>query len=156
MKKTFKASYTVEASLLFPFILAVTVLLIYFSFLIHDRTVMDAAANQAAIRGSEITSPDGDIFSKVQDTGKRETEGRLLATKNVDMDISVDGKEVRVEINGDFEIPRGVIPVPGFSIGNTDITVCAHSSRIDPAGFIRECRVIEEHTGNEKSKGKDR
>ena len=151
MKSKFKASYTVEASLLFPFILAVTVLLIYFSFFIHDRAVMDAAANQAAIRGSEITSPGGDIFSKVQDTGKRETEGRLLATKNVDMDISVDGKEVKVTFSGDFRIPGGVIPVPGMSIGNTEITACAHSSRIDPAAFIRECRVVEEHVG----KGKD-
>ncbi|MBQ9549897.1 MAG: pilus assembly protein [Lachnospiraceae bacterium] len=152
MNKKYKASYTVEASLLFPFILAVTVLLIYFSFFIHDRAVMDAAANQAALRGSEITSPHGDIFSKVRDTGKRETEGRLLATKNLDMDIKVDSKEINVTYKGEFAIPAGVLPVPGMGMVNTSIRVIGRSSRIDPAGFIRECRVVEAYAGG---KGED-
>ena len=147
MNKKFKASYTVEASLLFPFILAVTVLLIYFSFFIHDRAVMDAAANEAALRGSEITSPHGDIFSRVRETGRRETEGRLLATKNLDMDIRVDSSEVNVIYKGDFAIPSGVLPVPQMSMGNTTITVSGRSCRIDPAGFIRECRVVEAFAG---------
>lgn len=147
MNRKFKASYTVEAALLFPFILGVIVLLIYGSFFIHDRAVMDAAANQAAIRGSEITSPYGDIFSKVRDTGEYETEGRLLATKNLNMDIMVDSKEVKVTYTGDFVIPKGVILVPGMNMAGTEISVQGKSSRIDPAGFIRECRVVEEHAG---------
>lgn len=152
MNKRFKASYTVEASLLFPFILAVMVLLVYFSFFIHDRAVMDAAANQAALRGSEITSPHGDIFTKVRETGKRETEGRLLATKNLDMDIRVDSREVNVVYKGDFVIPAGVLPVPAMSMGNTSITALGRSSRIDPAGFIRECRVVEAYAGGKGEK----
>ncbi|MCR4740701.1 MAG: pilus assembly protein [Lachnospiraceae bacterium] len=150
MKKSYKASYTVEASLLFPFILLVIVLSVYAGFFIHDRAVMDAAANEAALRGSEITSPHGDIFSKVRDTGKRETEGRLLATKNLDMDIRIDKKEINVTYKGDFSIPKGVIPVPGVDTGISSITVCGHSSRTDPAGFIRECRLIEEHVGGKE------
>ena len=144
MRMSYKASYTIEASLLFPFILAVIVLIIYGSFFIHDRAVLDTAANEAALRGSEITDPDGDIFTKVRDTGEREIEGRLLATKNVDMDIKVDSKEVKVSYTGDFIIPRGVILVPGINMGGTSIRVDGKSARIDPAGFIRECRVIEE------------
>ncbi|MCR4738850.1 MAG: pilus assembly protein [Lachnospiraceae bacterium] len=150
MKKTFKASYTVESSLLFPFILMVIVLSVYAGFFIHDRAVMDAAANEAALRGSEITSPHGDIFSKVRDTGQRETEGRLLATKNLNMDIRIDGKEINVTYSGDFSIPKGVVPVPGIDTGLASITVNGRSSRIDPAGFIRECRVVEEHVGGKE------
>ena len=145
MNKAFKASYTVEASLLFPFILGVIVLIIYGSFFIHDRAVMDAAANQAAIRGSEITSPYGDIFGHVRDTMKTETEGRLLATRNLNMDIRVNSSDINVTYTGDFVIPRGVILVPGMDMKGTKIAVQGHSSRIDPAGFIRECRIVEEH-----------
>ena len=153
MKKVFKASYTLEASLLFPFILAVLVLLIYFSFFIHDRAVLDIAANEAAIRGSEITDPDGDIFTKVRDTGKRETEGRLLATDNLAMDVRVDSKEVKVSYSGDFRIPKGVILVPGMNMEGTNITVEGKSARIDPSGFIRECRMVEARIEEKDSRG---
>jgi len=153
MKKVFKASYTLEASLLFPFILAVIVLIIYGSFFIHDRAVLDIAANEAAIRGSEITDPDGDIFTKVRDTGKRETEGRLLATDNLAMDVRVDSKEVKVSYSGDFRIPKGVILVPGMNMGGTNITVEGKSARIDPSGFIRECRMVEARIEEKDSRG---
>lgn len=139
----FKASYTLEASLLFPFILAVIVLVIYGSFFIHDRAVLDTAAYEAALRGSEVTDPDGDIFAKVRDTGKRETEGRLLSTKNVSMDVRVDGKAVSVTYTGDFAIPKGVILVPGMNMSGTEIKVEGKSAREDPGGFIRECRMVE-------------
>ena len=156
MRKEFKASYTLEASLLFPFILAVIVLIIYGSFFIHDRAVLDTAAYEAALRGSEVTDPDGDIFAKVRDTGKRETEGRLLATKNVAMDVRVDSKAVSVVYTGDFTIPRGVILVPGMNMKGTEIRVEGKSAREDPAGFIRECRMVEErlsHPGENKGSG---
>ncbi|MBQ7724702.1 MAG: pilus assembly protein [Lachnospiraceae bacterium] len=154
MKKELKASYTLEASLLFPFILAVIVLIIYGSFFIHDRAVLDIAAYEAALRGSEVTDPDGDIFSKVRDTGNRETEGRLLATKNVSMDVRVDSKAVSVVYTGDFTIPRGVILVPGMNMKGTEIKVEGKSARDDPAGFIRECRMVEARLSDpEESEG---
>ena len=153
MKKVFKASYTLEAALLFPFILAVIVLIIYGSFFIHDRAVLDIAANEAAIRGSEVTDPEGDIFTKVRETGKRETDGRLLATDNLAMDVKVDGKEVKVSYTGDFKIPKGVILVPGMNMKGTVITVEGRSTRVDPSGFIRECRMVEARMEDKDSKG---
>ncbi len=144
-KHYLQASFTVEAALLFPFILAVIVLLIYEAFFIHDRAVMHSAAYEAALRGSEITDDDGDIETKVRETGEREIEGMLLATKNPKMEIEVDSKEVRVTYRGDFIIPGGVILPAGINKSGTGITVKARSTRLDPASFIRECRVIEEH-----------
>ena len=140
-----KGSFTVEASLLFPFILAVIVLVIYASYFIHDRAVMSAAACEAAIRGSEITDPHGDIYAKTKETGERELKGRLLSTRIKAIDIRVDAKEVRVSVCGDFVIPGGVILAPGIDSNGTEIKVSALSSRLDPAEFIRNCRVIEEH-----------
>ncbi len=143
-----KGSFTVEASLIFPFILAVIVLVIYAAFFIHDRAVMNAAAIESAIRGSEITGPGTDIVSKVRETCERETEGRLLSTKITGMDIDVDAKEIKVTITGDFIIPGGLIAVPGINDDGAEITVKAKSSRLDPAEFIRECRLVEEHVSH--------
>ena len=144
-----KGSFTVEASLIFPFILAVIVLVIYAAFFIHDRAVMSAAACKAAIRGSEITDPHGDIYDKARKTGEEEMKGRLLSTKIRTIDVNVDSREVRVSVCGDFIIPGGVIPVPGIEGRGTVIKVNALSSRLDPAEFIRSCRVIEEHVGRD-------
>ena len=40
MRTRLKASYTIEASLIFPFIMGVIVFIIYISFFLHDRAVM--------------------------------------------------------------------------------------------------------------------
>ena len=65
MRKKFKGSYTVEAAFIFPLVMSVIVLIIYLSFFIHDRAVMDAASYQAAMRGSFVTSGKSD-FLKTQ------------------------------------------------------------------------------------------
>ncbi len=142
MRRKIRASCTIEASILFPFLLAVIVLIIYESFYIHDRTVLAVASNEAALRGSRITDPNCDISEKVRETGERETEGRLLSTKNLTMDVTVNSKEVKVTFTGDFGIPGGVIFAPGMGLGTDEIRVSAHSSRTDPVRFIRGCRLV--------------
>ncbi len=140
MKRQAKASFTVEASFLFPFILAVTVFVIYEGFFIHDRAVIAAASNQAVLRGSRITDPSCDIEEKVRETFERETKGRLLSAGKADVNIYVTSREVKMTYSGDFVIPGGVIFVPGLGFGTGEIRVSARSSRTDPAGFIRGCR----------------
>ena len=143
LKKEYKASYTIEASLLFPIILTVIVFIIYGAFYIHDRAVLDAAAYGAALRGSEITSEKGDIFAKVKEAGERAIEDRLLATRDVDMDIEIGKDKITVKNRGDFKIPAGVVLVPGMDFGGSAVRAEGHSARLDPTGFVRECRVVE-------------
>ncbi len=143
MKKRFKASYTIEASLLFPFILGLTVLLIYESFYIHDRAVLNAASIVGALRGSRIMDPECDIKTVVQETLERETEGRLLSTKDLKTGIEINAGEVKVTYSGEFYVPGGVMIFPGAELRVKEIRVSAKSSRTDPAGFIRNCRLAE-------------
>ncbi len=145
MKKRikFKASYTIEAALLFPFILSVIVLVIYGAFFIHDRAVLDAAAYEAALRGSEVTDKSDDIYAKVKKTGEDTIDGRLLATKDLDMDIQITKDQVSVRYSGEFSIPGGVVLVPGMSFSGIGVRAEGHSKRLDPGNFIRECRIVE-------------
>ncbi len=143
LKKTYKASYTIEASFLFPIILTVIVFIIYGAFYIHDRAVLDAAAYESALRGSEITSEKADVFDKVKTTGETAIKGSLLATKNVNMDIEINKDKITVKYQGDFAIPRGVVLVPGMNFGGSTVTAEGHSIRLNPTGFVRECRIVE-------------
>ena len=56
MRKHLKASCTIEAALIFPFIMGIIVFIIYISFFLHDRAVMKSCAYQAALKGSLIRS----------------------------------------------------------------------------------------------------
>ena len=142
-----RASYTIEASLLFPFILSVIVLIIYGSFFLHDRAVLDAAAFQAALRGSELTSEHADVLTRVRETGEAALKDRLLATRNVDTDIRIEKNEISVRYTGEFVIPAGVVLTPGFKPGAIRVEAEGHSARLNPTGFVRECRIVENAVG---------
>jgi len=147
MKKTgFSGSYTVEASLLFPFILSVIVFLIYISFFLHDRCVMNQSAYQAALRGSRIKTEEGRVIATAERAASELIEGSLLATRNVSHTVTIDGSEVKVSYEGILSIPAGTL---FMNISGSDgITVRGSGSakRKDPIKFIRECRVVENLT----------
>lgn len=136
MKRKLKGSYTIEASLLFPFILMILILIIYFSFFIHDRCIMHAAAYTAALRGSQILNEDEDVFSKVEKSSQELLENRLLAVRNHATDIQISEQEISV-------LYEGAIRIPVWSFPDIPIKVRGTAKRIDNVKFIRECRIIE-------------
>ena len=147
MKKEYKGSLTIEASLLFPLIMMVIVICIYAMFFMHDRAVLDASAYEAALRGCEITSEHGDVMSTVRATSEETIEGRLLSTKNVKTEVEITGHDVKVRYTGDFLVPGGVNLVPEAGFKELKIKAEGHCSRRNPVSFVRECRTVI-NTGN--------
>ncbi len=142
MKKSCPGSYTIEAAFLFPLILSVLSVVIYLSFFIHDRAILDAASYQAALRGSLVTAGKSDFLSKAEKAGDEILQGKLLATTTLTKDITMQGNTLTVRYTGSLPIPTGVIFIPGIP---RELTVTAESQakRLDPTGFVRQCRVIE-------------
>ncbi len=141
--KSLRASYTIEASLLFPFILTVIVLIVYGSFFIHDRAVLNAAACQAAVRGCCLTSPRADVMETVRQCGESALSGRLLSTGNLNTEIQITKSRITVRYTGDFVLPSGAVLIPGMWENPIKIQAESHSLRLDPTGFVRECRIVE-------------
>ena len=146
-KNKLEGSYTVEASLLFPFILSVIILLMYFAFFLHDRCVMNVSAYEAALRGSRVKTEEGRVFSTAERAANELIERSMLATENVTHTISVTGSEVKVTYEGVLRIPSGVILMNISGKDGIRVTGSGSAKRKDPIKFIRECRVIENHTG---------
>ena len=138
MCRKLKGSYTVEASLLFPFILTVLVLIIYLSFFIHDRQLMQAAAYTSALRGSQIIDNRQDVFTKVEESSKEILENRLLAVRNQTTDIQITGQKISVTIEGAVMIPVGTRLIKAMGKDNIPIKVTSTAKRIDDVKFIRE------------------
>ena len=93
-------SYTIEASFIFPMIMVVIVSIIYLLFFVHDRCVINAAADTAALRGSQCRSFEGNLYEEVEKDLQELLQDRLLATRGVDKEIEITSKEIRVSYKG--------------------------------------------------------
>ncbi len=139
-----KGSYTVEASFLLPMILTVIVLIIYLSFFLHDRAVLQSAAYTAALRGSQMISGEK-VFSEVEKSAKQLIDDRLIGTDEVLTTIDVSGDDVKVSYKGILKIPAGSL-LCGYLAGNPkgiDVYAESQARRQNAVKLIRRCRIIE-------------
>ena len=60
-RKRVEGSYTVEAALIFPFILYIIIALIYLGFYLHDYGKMQAIIHEGQIRGKGLITNEIDI-----------------------------------------------------------------------------------------------
>ncbi len=148
MKKIkLKGSYTVEASLLFPFILSVIVFIMYMSFFLHDRCVMNQSAYQAALRASRVKTGDNKVMSTAERAAGELMEKTVLATSGVTHSIDISGSEVKVRYEGILRIPAGTLFMRISGSDGIKVEGCGSAKRKDPIKFIRQCRVVENMVG---------
>ena len=147
MKKRLKGSYTIEAALIFPFIMGVIVFIIYISFFLHDRAVMKSCAYQAALKGSLIRTNGSDMEAEARKAAEYNIEGLLLATTGLTTDVSVSGKKVTVSYSGSLRIPQG--PLYMKIVGTDSIAVegSGEAAQKDAIEFIRNTRAISRGVG---------
>lgn len=141
--KALKGSYTIEASLLFPFILTVLVLIIYSAFFIHDRCVMNTAAYQAALRGSRVRSAAGNVMGVTQKAAGELIGNALIVTENVTPTVKISGEKISVSYEGTMNIPYGVLFMKLSGGRKLQVKAGSMAIRKDPIKFIRECRFVE-------------
>lgn len=140
-KRRLSGSYTVEASFIFPMIVIVIIFIFYLMFFVHDKCVINAAADQAALRGSRVSASGGSVYQETENSVRELLDKRLLAAGNLIYDITVSSKEIQVVCKGEILIP--------FRDTRLPIEVIGYAKRQDPVTFIRECRIIEEKTGGQ-------
>ena len=144
MKKIrFEGSYTVEASLLFPFILSVIVFIMYMSFFFHDRCVMNQSAYQAALRASRVKTGDNAVMGTAERAANELMNRTVLATSDVTHSIDISGSEVQVRYEGTLKIPAGVLFMDIYGSDGIKVSGKGCAKRKDPVKFIRQCRVVE-------------
>ncbi len=149
-----QASYTIEAALLFPFVLTMIMLVIYCGFFLHDRVSLEAAAYDAALRGSQVTSGEADIEAIVKELGESRLEGELLSTSNVTIEVTVDSDKISVDYKGDFNMPGKTVLVPDMDVLPDTIEGSVHANRFRPVEYVRKYRMIKDKlNGDEEERG---
>lgn len=143
MRRRVRGSYTVEAALVFPFIMGVIVFIIYVSFFLHDRAVMKSCAYQAALKGSLIRTGEADAMREARKAAEYNIEGLLLATEGLDTKAEVSGKEVTVKYSGSLTIPRGILFMEITGTDHISVEGEGHAFQKDAIEFIRKTRMVQ-------------
>ena len=102
-----KGSFTVEASVLVPFLLAVTVIFIYLGIYAYDKTLMiqDVNAVAAMVRDENSIGRDDAISVCEGAFAGIKEEHPYLSMSNLKLVVTVKGSKVYLQLAGDWNMP---------------------------------------------------
>lgn len=136
-----KAVYTVEAAFLLPMILTIIFMVIYIAYYYHDKALLQAAAYQAALRGSQLYGESNAAMELEAGMAARELiRGRLLIADNISIQASANMTEVTVSYKGSFQIPKAVMPYKLLRNAGSEISISESVKCMDAVSFIRKFR----------------
>lgn len=160
-----KGSYTVEAALIFPFILFIILALIYLGFYLHDVAKMQAIIHKSLVKGSAFIRNEMDINTGAisyedyldrtifypidNDFYRKESEIKnYLYNQSADRffisqikDINVDISSSRIKINLSLDIKFPIISLGVFLTESSNLIFEMEGKIHDPMNFIRGFEV---------------
>ncbi len=102
-----QGSFTVEAAILVPFLLALCVVFVYLGIYAYDKTLMISDVNglAATIRDKNCAS-DEDVTKICENAfSEIKMEHPYLATENVKLEVSAKGNKVYILLSADWIFP---------------------------------------------------
>lgn len=142
-KKMIKGSFTIEAAIIMPIIIIITVMLIYLSFYLYNACLLSQTSYQSALRGSLREGEGTEMEQCMQEAQKEISNKRLPALSEICFTNEVKGKEVSVDIYAGIHFP--LFHKSDGSVKNAvrGFTVRHRAEKVDAISFIRACRKIE-------------
>ncbi len=132
-----KASVTIEASLILPFVIFLIWNILYVSFFVYDQAVLTEGSYTTALK-AERTVGDLNERSSVAELKYQNDVGDRVVIGSVTMKQTVTEEETEVETQLALTGPGGAFYNSTWSAGQ--------KKRVDayqPVNFIRNCRQLE-------------
>ena len=145
-----KGSFTVEASVLVPVLLAITVVFVYLGIYAYDKTLMiqDVNAVAAMIRDENMIGRD-DVISACRDAfAEIKEEHPYLAMTDLRLVVTVKGNNVHLRLTGDWNMPL----YRGYS---RELTKERDVKRINPADKMYLAEIIKDTIQGENDDNSD-
>lgn len=106
LKDNNKGMITIEACVIVPIIMAVTLLLIWLSLYFYNKTTLANAASVASVFAARSAEESNEQISKIAlEKAEELLDGRLIAMDDVNTKVSVDYGLVTVNITGQMQVP---------------------------------------------------
>ena len=137
------AYFTVEASLIFPFVLLFTVMMIFLAFYSYDRCILEHSAYEAALRG---TGNHLDSAKEAEEAARTAAgkliEGKLFAIHDFHYCVEVNADEVTVSYYCEVNMPMLTWLSNYCSSIDFSLDISRSAKRCRPAKLVRDCRII--------------
>ena len=148
--RNLRGSFTVEATILVPFLLAVCVVFVYLGIYAYDKTLMiqDVNAIVSIIRdenadgGKEVKTICEEAFSEIK------KEHPYLSMQNIRMYVSVKGNIVCIGLSADWKFPL----YKGY---NRTISKEREIKRINPVEKMYLTEIVKQAIQGEKDDDSD-
>lgn len=122
-----KGSFTIEAAVIISFLTFVITGLLFLSFFLYDRCVVERTAAMAALRGSEAVWEKNPIrYQKADEAVSEILTGQLLGADSIEKSVKASGSQVTVSLSMKFKW--------------WDFKAEAEKKAVNPVLFIRNCR----------------
>jgi aspartyl/asparaginyl-tRNA synthetase len=144
MTKYEDAYFTVEAALILPIAILFITMMIFWSFYVYDRSILEHSAYQAALRGTYNHMNASKSAKESKEAAAILVENRVFAKKELTQDVKVGFGKVSVSYHCVVNMP--LQPwlreyISGFSDNNMTLDITKTAYKIKPAKFIRVCRA---------------
>ncbi len=143
LNKNNKGMMTIEACILIPIIIMISLLVIWLGFFLYNKTLLLECAGIAAIKGSQMAEADNETLASAAVVRAEE----LLAQKTVAMEIqniivSVDYGAVTVKITGVMQVPEAIFLMDIYQDDRWEIHVEQTAERLRNCSILRTIERI--------------
>ena len=142
-KHCMAAYFTVEAALILPVVMLLTVMMIFLAFYSYDRCVMEHSAYEAALRGTNShfrTAKEAE--SAACAAAEKLVEGKLFAIYDFSYDVAVDAGSVTVPYHCVVNMPLLTWLGEYVSGIDTALDISRSAARLHPTRTIRDYRIL--------------
>ncbi|MDE6529149.1 MAG: hypothetical protein K2K96_00070 [Lachnospiraceae bacterium] len=138
-----KGMMTIEACILIPIIIMISLLVIWLGFFLYNKTLLMECAGIAAIRASQMAEADNEALASAAAARAEE----LLSQKTVAMEVqninvSVDYGAVTVKIRGVMQIPEAIFLLDIYQDDRWEIYVEQTAERLRSCSILRTIERI--------------
>lgn len=140
--KRLKAMMTIEAVIILPLCLMISLLIVWSGILLYNRTAADYALSVAVIQAARQAEADNDTILKLAgDKASELLNARMVMMEEASLDVSVDLMAVKASYSGRMRAP--VLPAFGDGLHfDWGISISRKSPRLKEAMTVRSMHNI--------------
>lgn len=145
MRRYKKGSFTIEITILMPFILTVMIILSFFVLYLYNRNVMQNAVSRGAKQCFYYENETNEKIQKeCEKTVLADLEQYLVGINKVELEVSVTKYKVKIGVIGKLNVPE-LIMLEDISLdGLWNYEIEAEESRLKPAELLRNGEQIKD------------
>lgn len=157
MQRYRKGSFTIEITILMPFILTIIIIISFFTLYVYNRNIMKNAVERGVRQCFYYENESNEEIQKAcEDVILADLEQHMVGVDEVELEVMVTVNKVKVIITGKLDVPE-VIELENISTeGIWGYDIRAEENRVNPAEILRDGKQIRDifqkiGEGNEKN-----